>query len=179
MFYHNGLQVSENSEGEETLLHGDSDYRKLTLLLIITWFPFPIWFALSPEGFNLVDNELMIEIGWVTLNIVAKFSMIILGQRMKMVHQRKLEAARELYGMAPSELVTGEALDKKAFEESGGKGGRSKLDAADYGLGFGEEADSEEKMIELVADTMVTLQLANHTERLIKLLVESGVTSLE
>jgi len=41
----------------------------------------------------------------------------------------------------------------------------------------GEDAESEEKMIELVADTMVTLQLANHTERLIKLLVESGVTN--
>ena len=107
MFYHNALQVTENSEGEETLLHGDSHYRTLTLLLIITWFPFPIWFALSPEGFNLVDNELMIEMGWVALNILAKFSMIILGQRMKMVHQRKIEAARELYGMSPSEQVTG------------------------------------------------------------------------
>ena len=172
MFYYNAQQVSENSEGEESLLHGESDYRRLTLLLIITWFPFPIWFALSPEGFNIVDSELTIEMGWVALNLLAKFSMIILGQRMKMVHQRKIEAARELYGMSPNDAVSGQALDQKALAESSGKGRR--LDASDYGLGIGEEAESEEKMMELVADTMVTLQLANHTERLIKLLVESG-----
>ncbi|CAE7348953.1 hop [Symbiodinium sp. KB8] len=177
MFYHNALQIGENSEGEESLLRGDSDYRRLTLLLIITWFPFPIWFILSPEGFNLVDSELVIEMGWVALNLLAKFSMIILGQRMKMSHQKKMEAARELYGMAPGDAVSGEALDQKALAESSTKGGRRMMDPADYGLGVGEDAESEEKMIELVADTMVTLQLANHTERLIKLLVESGVTN--
>lgn len=26
---------------------GDSDFRKLSILLIVTWFPFPIWFSLS------------------------------------------------------------------------------------------------------------------------------------
>jgi len=33
-------------------LAGDSDFRKLSILLIITWFPFPIWFSLSraPQG---------------------------------------------------------------------------------------------------------------------------------
>ena len=34
----------------------------------------------------------------------------------------------------------GEALDKKAMEEAGGKSLRGRLDPADYGLGFGEEA---------------------------------------
>ncbi|CAE7482978.1 hop [Symbiodinium sp. CCMP2456] len=176
MFYYNAQQISENSEGEESILHGQSDYRKLTLVLIATWFPFPIWFALSPEGFNLFDEELTIEMGWVVLNMCAKFSMIIIGQRMKLVHQRKLEAARELYGLSPSDEVPENALNQKAIMESS-KGGRGNLNPEEYGLGLGEEAESEEKLVELVADTMVTLQLANHTERLLKLLVESGVTN--
>jgi len=177
MFWHNIIQIGENSEGEESFLHGDSDYRKLTLLVIITWFPFPIWFFLSPEGFALVDEPLTIEMGWVALNLLAKMSYIIYLQRMKMVHQRKLEAARELYGLSPSDEVPEDALNKKAIQENGGRLARGTRPAEEYGLGIGEDAESEEKLIELVHDTMVTLQLPNHTDRLIKLLVESGVTN--
>ena len=35
-------------------------------------------------------------------------------QRMKMVHQRKLEAARELYGLSPTDEVAEEELKLKA-----------------------------------------------------------------
>mmetsp|Transcript_63425 Transcript_63425/g.148964 ORF Transcript_63425/g.148964 Transcript_63425/m.148964 type:complete len:833 (+) Transcript_63425:61-2559(+) len=177
MFWHNIIQIGENSEGEESFLHGDSDYRKLTLILIITWFPFPIWYFLSPEGFDLVDDPLTIEMGWVVLNMLAKMTYIILAQRMKMVHQRKVEAARELYGLSPSDAVPVDALNEKAVTEAGGKVTRGMRSAQDYGLGLGEEAESEEKLVELVHDTMVTLQLPNHTDRLLKLLVESGVTN--
>ena len=50
MFYHNILQIRENSEGEEGAFVGDSDFRKLSLLLIVTWIPFPLWFSLLDEG---------------------------------------------------------------------------------------------------------------------------------
>ena len=72
MFYHNVLQIKENSEGEEGAFNGDSDFRKLSLLLIVTWFPFPIWFSLSVEGFGLITDPLVIELGWVVLNLVSK-----------------------------------------------------------------------------------------------------------
>ena len=42
---------------------------------------------------------------------------------------------------------------------------------------WGEEAESEEKLVEVVAETMVTLGMSAHTDRMIKLLVENGVTN--
>ena len=34
---------------------------KLSLLLIITWIPFPLWFSLSIEGFGVITDYLIIE----------------------------------------------------------------------------------------------------------------------
>ncbi|CAJ1374336.1 unnamed protein product [Effrenium voratum] len=172
MFYHNVLQIKENSEGEEGAFNGDSDFRKLSLLLIVTWFPFPIWFSLSVEGFGLITDPLVIELGWVVLNLVSKFTFIIWMQRMKMVHQRKLEAARELYGLSPTDEVAEEELRAKSVLD-----GKATGRASDYGLGFGEEAESEEKLVEVVSETMVTLGMSAHTDRLLRLMVENGVTN--
>ena len=173
MFWHNAVQIKENSENEETIFQGDSDFRKLSILLIVTWFPFPIWFSLSVEGFGVITDYLVIEMGWVILNIVSKFAFIIWMQRMKMVHQRKLEAARELYGLSPTDEVPEDDLKEKA-KVSGGKGA---IVAQDYGLGYGEEAESEEKLVEVIAETMVTLGMSAHTDRLLRLMVENGVTN--
>eukprot|EP00435_Cladocopium_sp_Y103_P072350 s227_g40.t1 len=165
MFYHNILQIRENSEGEEGAFVGDSDFRKLSLLLIITWIPFPLWFSLSIEGFGVITDYLIIEMGWVILNIVSK----------KTVHQRKLEAARELYGLSPTDEVPEDELKAKAITKKASAAGG--VSASTYGLGFGEEADSEEKMVEIVAETMVTLGMSTHTDRFLKLMVENGVTN--
>jgi len=175
MFFHNGLQIKENSEGEESWFQGDSDFRKLSILLVITWFPFPIWFSLSVEGFGVITDPLIIELGWVILNIVSKFTFIIWMQRMKMVHQRKLEAARELYGLSPTDEVAEDELRAKAGGNVGGQ--KISTNAGDYGLGYGEEADSEQKLVEIVSETMVTLGMSAHTDRLMRLMVENGVTN--
>jgi len=174
MFYHNALQIKENSEGEESLFTGDSDFRKLSIVLIITWFPFPLWFSLSVEGFGVINDGFIIEMGWVVLNIVSKFLFIIMMQRYKMIHQRKIEAARELYGLSPSDDINEEDLKKQAITSGVGNGG---VNAEAYGLGQGEEADSELKLVELVAETMVTLGMSTHTDRLLRLMVENGVTN--
>ncbi|CAE7212978.1 hisS [Symbiodinium pilosum] len=165
-----------NSEGEESLFSGDSDFRKLSIVLIVTWFPFPLWFSLSVEGFGLVTDGFIIEMGWVVLNIVSKFLFIIWLQRCKMVHQRKLEAARELYGLSPSDEINEEALKKQALT-NGNTTAMGGINAENYGLGQGEEADSELKMVEIVAETMVTLGMSSHTDRLLRLMVENGVTN--
>ncbi|CAE7660421.1 petJ [Symbiodinium microadriaticum] len=97
--------------------------------------------------------------GWVILNIVSKFLFIIMMQRYKMIHQRKIEAARELYGLSPSDDINEEDLKKQAITNGAaslkhrgvGNGG---INAEAYGLGQGEEADSELKLVELVAETM-------------------------
>jgi len=173
MFYHNAIQIKENSEGEESFLHGDSDFRKLSLCLILTWFPFPMWFSLSVEGFGVITDGFIIEMGWVVLNIVSKFVFIIWLQRMKMVHQRKVESTRELYGLSASDEMTEGDLKQKAIS-LGTHGG---VNAENYGLGQGEEAESEVKLAELVAETMVTLGMSSHTDRMLRLMVDNGVTN--
>merc|ERR1719183_743370 len=49
--------VSEASDGGESLLNGSSPLRGLAVVIGLTWLPFPIWYALSPEGFNVIKDE--------------------------------------------------------------------------------------------------------------------------
>ena len=74
--YFGAQMISENSDGEESFFQGDSDYRKMIVITSLTWFPFPIWFAISPEGLGYIDNILIIQMGWAFLNILAKFTFI-------------------------------------------------------------------------------------------------------
>eukprot|EP00928_Gymnodinium_smaydae_P100757 TRINITY_DN9963_c0_g1_i1.p1 TRINITY_DN9963_c0_g1~~TRINITY_DN9963_c0_g1_i1.p1 ORF type:complete len:508 (+),score=108.72 TRINITY_DN9963_c0_g1_i1:223-1524(+) len=97
MFYLNARQVSEHSDGQEGFWSGDSEYRKASLLVIVLWFPFPIWYILSPEGLNVFSDMLLIQVGWSFLNIVAKFAFIFYIQRMKDSYCTKLKAKREMY----------------------------------------------------------------------------------
>ena len=76
-------------------------FRKASLLLIITWFPFPIWFAISPEGLGYIDNILIIQMGWAFLNILAKFTFIFYIQRVKDNYCSRLKVKRELIGVMP------------------------------------------------------------------------------
>ena len=68
-------------------------------------------------------------------------------RRGRMVHQRKLEAARELYGLSPTDEIPEDELKAQAKVAKSGGGGN--VSASDYGLGFGEEAESEEKLVEV------------------------------
>ena len=43
LFYYNALQISENSEGEESWSHGDSDYRRLPGGKLGLGFRFGVW----------------------------------------------------------------------------------------------------------------------------------------
>merc|ERR1740115_633387 len=95
MWFHNFKQIKEHSNGEETMLSGDSEFRKASVLLIATWFPFPIWFIISPEGLGLLDNVLIIQVGWAFLNIVSKFTFIFYIQRIKDNYCNRLKVKRE------------------------------------------------------------------------------------
>jgi len=95
MFF-NRQQIIEQSDGEEGLFSGDSEYRKVTLVLMITWFPFPIWFFLTPEGIGLVDDIVVVQMGWACLNIVSKFTMIFFIQRVKDNYWFRAALARDL-----------------------------------------------------------------------------------
>eukprot|EP00933_Yihiella_yeosuensis_P031570 TRINITY_DN25142_c0_g1_i1.p1 TRINITY_DN25142_c0_g1~~TRINITY_DN25142_c0_g1_i1.p1 ORF type:complete len:833 (+),score=160.38 TRINITY_DN25142_c0_g1_i1:304-2499(+) len=171
MFYYNAQQIVENSEGEENLFRGDSDFRKLTQLLIFTWLPFPCWFALSEEGFGAVRNQMSVELGWVVLNITSKFSFIVVAQRMKMQHAQRLEATRELYTV-PENLAQAEVASQNAGAAIVPTDGKA---ATEENL----EERSSAKLQELVRDTMVTLSLSHHADRFLKVLVDNGITNTD
>eukprot|EP00930_Biecheleria_cincta_P037908 TRINITY_DN26056_c0_g1_i1.p1 TRINITY_DN26056_c0_g1~~TRINITY_DN26056_c0_g1_i1.p1 ORF type:complete len:597 (-),score=138.86 TRINITY_DN26056_c0_g1_i1:81-1871(-) len=92
----NRKQIIEATDGQEGLLHGRSLYRILSLEVIATWIPFPFWYLLTPEGFNVIQDVVTIEVGWVILNITSKFSFIILVHKMYrkyLAEQEELRAA--------------------------------------------------------------------------------------
>jgi hypothetical protein len=82
MFF-NRQQILEHSSGAEDIMRGSSEFRRATIVLMATWFPFPLWFLMTPEGFGVVQNILVIQMGWATLNIISKFTMILCIQRIK------------------------------------------------------------------------------------------------
>eukprot|EP00928_Gymnodinium_smaydae_P029911 TRINITY_DN2238_c0_g2_i1.p1 TRINITY_DN2238_c0_g2~~TRINITY_DN2238_c0_g2_i1.p1 ORF type:complete len:574 (+),score=87.10 TRINITY_DN2238_c0_g2_i1:79-1800(+) len=97
MFFLNAKQIVEHSDGQENFFNGDSEYRKATLLIILLWFPFPLWYLLSPEGLNIFNDPLLIQVGWSFLNIIAKFAFIFYVQRMKDNYCTKIKTKREMY----------------------------------------------------------------------------------
>lgn len=92
----NRLQIVEATDGQEGLFSGKSLYRLLSIEVIVTWLPFPFWYLLTPEGFNIIQDEVTIEVGWVVLNILAKFSFIIIVHKLYrkyLAEQEELRAA--------------------------------------------------------------------------------------
>jgi len=180
MVYFNRLQIIEYSNGEEGLISGDSEFRKATLMLIATWSPFPMWYIISPEGLGLLDNVLIIQLGWAFLNIVAKFSFIFYIQRVKDMYCNRLKTKRELQP------------GKVGFGSGGGQrpGSCSPPGDMEYGGAMGpgymtaqelELAEAEKKKAQLsavVVETMTFLGMAQHTERFLKLLERANMNSI-
>jgi bacteriorhodopsin len=102
MVYFNGKQIQEVNEGEG-FLAGESPFRTATLVLIVTWLPFPLWFALSPEGTGLIQDAMMIQAGWAFFNLMAKFVLITYFQRMKDLHITKEVIKHEMVSVVCKE----------------------------------------------------------------------------
>jgi len=152
MFF-NRQQILEHSNGVEGLFSGDSEFRKATLILMMTWFPFPIWFILSPEGFGVIDNILLIQMGWAFLNIAAKFSMIFYVQRIKDNYTNRLKVKRAIKG-ALKTVADGnyEGQDLASLQVNGELGS-------------------------CIIETMQFLGMSENIERFMKLLQEVGINT--
>jgi len=176
MVYFNRLQIVEYSNGQEGLITGDSEYRKATILLIATWAPFPIWYFVSPEGLNLIDNVLVIQLGWAFLNIVAKFSFIFYIQRVKDMYCNRLKTKRELQ---PDKKVGGHrggSASPPGEMDFSGAASPGLMSLAEY-----ERQESDRKKAQLAAvvvETMNFLGMAQHTERFTALLERSNMQSI-
>eukprot|EP00930_Biecheleria_cincta_P031915 TRINITY_DN22130_c0_g3_i1.p1 TRINITY_DN22130_c0_g3~~TRINITY_DN22130_c0_g3_i1.p1 ORF type:complete len:781 (-),score=173.96 TRINITY_DN22130_c0_g3_i1:49-2391(-) len=167
MFYLNRVQILEHSNGQECLLYGDSEFRKATILLIATWFPFTAWYALSPEGFGLLQDVLIVQVGWAFLNIVAKFSFIFYIQRIKDNYCSRLKVKREFYSaqnsVVPQSMVNADGSVTPPYNSAQKK--KDDKQAGELGA--------------IVVETMNFLGMAQNSERFLRLLHHCDIHSVE
>merc|ERR1719421_2219351 len=69
--------IMDASSGGENLLYGSSFLRGLTVVIALTWMPFPVWYALSPEGFNIIKDQPGMKVAVSFLNLFSKGSFIL------------------------------------------------------------------------------------------------------
>merc|ERR1719463_257049 len=75
--------IMDASDGGENLLSGTSFLRGLTVVIALTWIPFPVWYALSPEGFNIIQDEPGMKVAVAFLNLFSKGSFILYLTRIR------------------------------------------------------------------------------------------------
>merc|ERR1719262_1282027 len=87
--------IRDSHEGE-SLCYGSSAIRGAALLVFLTWFPFPVWYALSPEGFNIITNAPLMKIVVAFLNVFSKgtFTLFLMRVRDRERLREKLKAER-------------------------------------------------------------------------------------
>jgi hypothetical protein len=162
MFF-NRLQILEHSRGAEGLLSGDSEFRKATLILMGTWFPFPAWFLLSPEGFGVVEDITLVQFGWAFLNVLSKFTLIFYLQRIKDNYCSRLKVTREMKGHSPAGMGSSPRYVMDDFEDD-----KSELVNEITG-----------ELRACVVETMNFLGMAENTERFLRLLTQAHITTLD
>eukprot|EP00927_Polykrikos_kofoidii_P001544 TRINITY_DN10584_c0_g1_i1.p1 TRINITY_DN10584_c0_g1~~TRINITY_DN10584_c0_g1_i1.p1 ORF type:complete len:1357 (-),score=328.49 TRINITY_DN10584_c0_g1_i1:29-4099(-) len=189
LFYHNGIQIGENSDGSENIFRGSSDFRVLSLMVVCTWFPFPLWFLLSPEGVGAITDAVVIHMGWGVLSILAKFSFIIYMQQAKTSYFKRVRATRELYevdsGLEEGEEPTGKLEDKAEVTLNfaslcGGVASSSSCPPSGSKCSDGNPSVKEEERFNaVVSETMASLSMRGHADRFKKLLLQAKITNLE
>jgi bacteriorhodopsin len=75
--------IKESTDGAEGLFWGSSSLRTLSVIVAWTWVPFPIWYALSPEGFNIIQNSAAMKIAVAFLNVLSKGAFIYYLMRVR------------------------------------------------------------------------------------------------
>jgi bacteriorhodopsin len=99
--------VVESTQGTETLFWGSSSIRTLAVIVTWTWVPFPIWYALSPEGFNIIQNSAAMKIAVAFLNVLSKGAFIYYLMRVRgdlEVKEMVLAEASAVNGMDKKKL---------------------------------------------------------------------------
>jgi len=120
MFYYNRKQILEFSYGEEGFFSGSSEFRSLSILLIMTWIPFPLWFLLSPEGVGVITDVGAIQVGWAVLNMIAKGTFLAYFQRVKSKHFAEMHRSMAEFSMNGDDLAKGS--ETKFLDASAGEG---------------------------------------------------------
>jgi bacteriorhodopsin len=81
--------IVDASSGGENLLQGGTFLRSLCIIIIVTWFPFPIWYALSPEGFNIITDVAGMKVAVAFLNVLSKGAFMMYVARIRTDHHTR------------------------------------------------------------------------------------------
>jgi len=87
--------VREASGKTESLWRGTSDFRTVCIYTIMSWAPFPIWYALSPEGFNIITNSPLMKVAVAFLNVISKGWFVLYCMRVQS-NERVREAVQDV-----------------------------------------------------------------------------------
>jgi bacteriorhodopsin len=89
MLYQMNACIYEASNGGEHLFSGSSFLRGLVVIIALTWVPFPVWYALSPEGFNIIRDPAGMKVAVAFLNVFSKGSFMMYLARIRTDHQTR------------------------------------------------------------------------------------------
>merc|ERR1719498_2103697 len=95
------------------MCRGKSPTRTIVLITASTWVPFPIWYALSPEGFNIIKNTAGMRIAVAFLNVFSKGVFIFYLNRVRadLVTKQKIRANKVEQGDAWSMITESREKD--------------------------------------------------------------------
>jgi bacteriorhodopsin len=148
--------VVESTSGAETLFWGQSSIRVLSVIVAYTWVPFPIWYALSPEGFNVIQNSAAMKIAVAFLNVLSKGAFIY--------YLMRIRGDLEVKEMVMAELNNGqEQYDRKHGTSADDKADHqrvsAKLSSIIYEVlqAMGRQSDFE-ALKEVLTQHMITTQ---------------------
>jgi bacteriorhodopsin len=151
--------VKESTDNQESLFWGSTSLRVLSVIVASTWIPFPIWYALSPEGFNIIQNSAAMKIAVAFLNVLSKGAFIYYLMRVRgdlEVREMVMAEAKAVSGPDKKKLAAyGIVSDDKA-EESQING---KLSAVIFEVlhAMGRQTDFE-PLKEVLEQHMITTQ---------------------
>lgn len=115
--------IVESSQGGENLCKGQSVVRKLVVITASTWVPFPIWYALSPEGFNIIPSQAAMKIAVAFLNVFSKgvyifyLSRVNADMKVREVAMSQFEVAAEIEEKSKKGKLWGEDFVDKSHTE--------------------------------------------------------------
>jgi bacteriorhodopsin len=158
--------VYEASDGGENLFYGTSFLRGLAVLIALTWTPFPIWYALSPEGFNIIKDEPGMKVAVSFLNLFSKGSFILYLTRIRADFQTRQKCMVSLGYLGADGIVK-----KKAGEDAGYEG------AGKDGKALKDEESMEPTTLMMVEEVLETMGRSKDKSFVVDLLQAHLITS--
>jgi hypothetical protein len=148
--------VVESTGGAESLFWGSSSIRILSVIVAWTWVPFPIWYALSPEGFNIIQNSAAMKIAVAFLNVLSKGAFMYYLMRVRgdlEVKEMVMQEANAINGADSKSKFAPYGVDEKPEESKIS----SKLNAVVFDVlqSMGRQADHE-PLKEVLEHNMIT-----------------------